>query len=219
MESERSMGSKILDAGTVLALVAALVLAMGSLRSRSPRVLNLEPGENRLLSGWDSLAKGHRFGPEEAPVTIIEFGDYECPACRSYTPVLEGVMREHPAEVAVIYRHFPLPQHRNAYVAARAAECAGDQGRFREYHELLYREDMWAGNAFRRFAEEASVPDLGLFEECVGRTDPVPAIEADLSVAKGLDLPGTPTVIVNGVLWAVMPTRDELEDVVMRVRR
>lgn len=94
--------------------------------------------EDRAIDGWERLAAdGHRIGPWEAAVTILEWGDYECPFCRRLDPGIRAVLREHPRSVALVYRHFPMSYHEHAYRAARLAECAAALGRFAEAHEAL----------------------------------------------------------------------------------
>lgn len=157
----------------------------------------------RDIQDWELLAEaGHRLGPEEPAVTIIEFGDYQCPVCRSWHHDIKAVMRRNPDDVAFVYRHWPLPYHTYAYPAARAAECAGRQQRFWEFHTLLYENDNWLGDAMSRFAETAGVQDIEAFKECVADSMPVPAIEADIAAAREIGAMGTPTVIVNGTLLA-----------------
>ena len=69
------------------------------------------------------LVGGNQFGPSDAGLTIVVFGDYECSFCRSFQSVLEFMMEKHPDEIRLIFHHWPLSQHRHAYPAARAAEC------------------------------------------------------------------------------------------------
>jgi protein-disulfide isomerase len=144
-------------------------------------------------------------------VTIIEFGDYQCPACRRWQPQIEEVLREYPDEVAFIYRHWPLPYHEHAYPAARAAECAGAQGAFWAFHRQLFEEENWHDDAMTRFAKEVGVNDLDEFGRCLGDSSPVPAIEAGIEAAREIDAAGTPAVIVNGVLLASPPDSQTLK--------
>jgi protein-disulfide isomerase len=120
------------------------------------------------------------------------------------------LLDQYPDEVALVYRHLPLPYHRYAYDAARAAECAAVQGRFWDFHERLFTEDDWLGDAFLRFAEESGVADLREFRRCASMRDPVERIEEDLAAATGLSIPGTPGLIVNGVLLGRVPSFNEL---------
>ena len=114
------------------------------------------PGE-ATVTNWQRYADGgHRLGPETAAVTIIEFGDYQCPFCRASEPHLKAIRAKYGNDVALVYRHFPLPGHGSAFPAARGAECAGQQDRFWEFHELLYSTESWIGDA-----SEATFSDAG----------------------------------------------------------
>jgi protein-disulfide isomerase len=87
----------------------------------------------------DVMPTDHTRGPEHAPVTIVEYGDFECPNCKQAKPAVEIVLNRHPEQVRFVYRHFPLTDvHPHALAAAEAAECAGAQGKFWEMHETLF---------------------------------------------------------------------------------
>ena len=99
-----------------------------------------------------------------------------------------------------MYRHWPLTSiHRFAYPAARAAECAGRQGRFEAFHDLVYAKQESLGlKTFAEFARESGVSNLRAFASCIATTTSVPAIEADISEALRVGGIGTPTILVNG---------------------
>ena len=81
---------------------------------------------------------GQKLGPDSAPVKIVEFGDFECPACAAARPDLETAVKNNANNVQLIFRHFPLPQHKNAIPGAMAAEAAGAQSKFWDMFDLLY---------------------------------------------------------------------------------
>ena len=84
-------------------------------------------------------AADHALGPPHAPVTIVEYGDFQCPNCKQAAPSVRLLLNRHENQVRFVYRHFPLEEvHPHAEVAAEAAECAGAQGRFWEMHDLLF---------------------------------------------------------------------------------
>src|SRR5690606_3991156 len=109
-----------------------------------------------------------RIGPDSALLTIVEFGDFQCPACRQFQlRALEPIQRAHPDEVAVVYYHWPLPYHRSAYQGARMAECAEAQGRFSKMVSVLYQwQDSLDHAASNFFATEAQLPDVEAFGAC-----------------------------------------------------
>ncbi len=84
-------------------------------------------------------AADHSLGPEHAPVVVVEYGDFECPNCKNAVPAVKMLLENFAGKVRFVYRHFPLEEpHPHALAAAEAAECAGEQGRFWEMHDLLF---------------------------------------------------------------------------------
>ena len=87
-------------------------------------------------------------GSKNAKVTLVEYSDFECPACKSYAPIITQLNKDFPDDLKIVYRHFPLPQHKNARVAAQAAESAGAQGKFWEMENLIFeKQNEWADNS------------------------------------------------------------------------
>lgn len=156
------------------------------------------------VADWQRYADGHRLGPETAAVTIIEFGDYQCPFCRASEPHLKAIRSRYGNDVALVYRHFPLQGHGSAFPAARAAECAGQQNRFWEFHRVLYSTESWMGETsdahLAELAERADVVSLEDFVSCLGGTEGDYAVNADIMVGRRLGIAGTPTFLVNGQL-------------------
>jgi len=156
---------------------------------------------------------GHSIGAERAPVELIVFSDFECPACRVFfMSSLRGVMESHRGRIKVTVRHFPLSYHRFAYPAARASECAGAQSRFIEFHELIFRkQDSLGLKTFEAFATESGVSDIRAFNTCVSSAQKVTAIEVDLAAGRKVAVRGTPGVIMNGRLYSTPPDSASLE--------
>lgn len=153
------------------------------------------------VANWKEFAVGHRFGPADAPVTIIEFADFECPVCRTFTlGPLQAIRNKYPTQVAVVFRHWPLTYHRFAYASARAAECAGLQGKFEQFHDIAYlKQDSIGLKPFVDYARDIGVPDLPAFNRCNTAASPLPIIEADKVAATNAGGRGTPTIIINGL--------------------
>jgi protein-disulfide isomerase len=156
-------------------------------------------------------------GAADAPVKLVEFSDFQCPFCASLKPALARILEKYPAEVAIVYRHFPLQRiHPHAFEAARASECASAQGRFRQYHDALYARQVAIGvMSWGDFAEAAGVPDLRGFRSCMADTAHAGAVRTDLATATELGLRGTPTIILDGYVL----TGPGLADLERRVDR
>ena len=138
------------------------------------------------------------WGPPAASVTIVEFADFECPACKDSLPVLRQLRDLYKDQVRLVYRDFPLSSHPQARPAAEAAHCAYEQGKFWAYHDALFAQapDL-------KTSDYVTLADrLGLnpaeFTACLAGTRPKAAVARDLADAQGLGLSGTPTFFVNG---------------------
>lgn len=216
-----SAKAKFLDVLTISVAICALGMSgLAGWRAMNPRpALSLDRPDKRVKNFEDIAAVGHRTGSADPTLTIVEFGDYECGACRASEVHVAAILRKYPHEVAVIRRHYPLNYHPNAYRAARAAECAAEQGKFDDIHPLLYsvsRDDLSAGMTI--IAERATMPDLALFEACVTETTKIPAVERDIATANDLGLTGTPMFIVNGMLLGSIPDSLDFEGMLRKAR-
>ena len=145
-------------------------------------------------------------GNPDAPVKVIEYSDFECPACRSYTRTLAKIVNEDyiaSGKVQFIYQEFPLQIHPNAVPAGEAARCAGAQNRFWQMHDVLFdRQPDWAGvpsplNLFNSYAREIGL-NSGQFESCMSQGTYTAAVTAAGQAALSANIPATPTFIVNG---------------------
>ena len=152
------------------------------------------------------LAQGVTLGDEDAPVTIVEFGDYQCPGCGSFAANVKPqiqLMLVDPGLAKFVYYDFPLIQiHPHAFLAARAARCAGDQGRYWDYHDLVFRmQARWSGqaNAAGAFQDYAASVDLdgAEFRACLQSDRHAEVVTANMHLGAQLGVSGTPTVLVN----------------------
>ena len=129
--------------------------------------------------------------------------------------VLGPLREKHPSKIRWVFRHWPLPYHRFASPAARAAECAADQGRFEPFHDAVYRwQDSLGLIGWSQFAIAAGIPDTLAFTKCNAVPGPNAAAEADARVAVELKGKGTPLVIVNGLRFPGVPGQAELGRVI-----
>jgi diadenylate cyclase len=148
-------------------------------------------------------ARDHARGPEDAPVTLVKYGDYECPYCGQLHPVLEELRERSGERVRFVFRHFPLDSaHPRARRAALAAEAAASQGRFWEMHDLLYEnQDELGDEDLRRYAAELGL-DLQRFEADMANDDHAWRIEEDRLGGERAGVGGTPALFVNGARYS-----------------
>ena len=138
-------------------------------------------------------------GPKDAPVTIVEFSDFHCPFCRNVVATLKEVLKQYEGRVKWVYRDFPIANlHPQAPRAAEAARCAGEQGKFWEYHDLLFDSQTQTTTAdFKGFAEQLKL-DPKSFGQCLDSAKHQAAVEADIQDGARLGVTGTPTFFING---------------------
>jgi len=140
------------------------------------------------------------FGSQDAPITIIEFSDYECPYCRRWhQEVLPQIEAKYGDQVRLVYRDFPLYSiHSNAEPAAEAANCAGEQDRYWEFSDLLFSGVALGRETFDAFGEELKL-DMTAFNQCMDDQRYKDEIEADFNYASELGVRSTPTFFINGL--------------------
>lgn len=141
------------------------------------------------------------FGPENALITIIEFSDYECPYCRQWhMQVYDRLLTAYPGQIRFVYRDFPLTSiHPNAFPAAEAANCAGDQGAYWAFHDRLFSMQLGLSQeAFRQYAQDLEL-DMEGFNQCLESGKHRQEIQADFEFAARLGISSTPTFFVNGI--------------------
>lgn len=149
---------------------------------------------------------------------ILVFVDFECPACRIYHAELKEVARELEGLAAMTLVHFPLNQHRHAYEAARAAECAHAQGRFVEFVDAVFAgQEQFGAKAWATFAADAGVLRSEPFEECMSGTEALGMVDKGLELGKRIGVRGTPSVLINGFRYSLPPTRPQLLGVAERI--
>lgn len=146
----------------------------------------------------------HVKGDDKAHVTLVEYGDYECPVCGLYFPIVEQVNQKYDGQIQFQFVNFPLVQiHQNAFAGARAAEAADLQGKFWEMHDALYKnQDQWANanspiSYFQLYAEQIGI-NVNQFKTDFASSKVNDRINADLAQANKLGLNGTPTFFLDG---------------------
>lgn len=205
----------------VLVLCAVIITALVVRREFFPAPPSSELPRRRVADWQSYAAAGQRMGPAKSRVTIVEFSDFQCPFCRTLALRLDTLRQRYPNDVAVIYRHYPLPQiHPYARTAAVATECAAAQGKFQALHDALYAQQDSIGKLqVATFASRAGVPDTTALLACVRDSVTAPRIQEDVQAGDRLGITGTPGVLVNELFLGGAPTLAQLDSLVRSADR
>jgi protein-disulfide isomerase len=136
-------------------------------------------------------------GPANAPIQLIEFADFQCPYCQKVNPDVNKLRQEYGNKLSIVYKDFPLPMHANAQKAAEAARCAGEQGRFWDYHNLLFTDRRLQPDDLKQEAKTLKL-DAGKFDACLDSSKEAASVDQDRDEAVKLGLSGTPSFFLNG---------------------
>ena len=140
-------------------------------------------------------------GPADAPITIIEFSDYQCPYCQKWeSQVFQRLLDDYPTQVRIVYRDFPLNSiHPEAAPSANAANCAGEQDAYWGFHDKLFSYELDLGkDAYLQYARELNL-DMTAFSACLESDRYAAEVTADLEYAVSLGVQSTPTFFINGL--------------------
>jgi protein-disulfide isomerase len=199
---------------TGLIAASALVIAgilvrreLGRSEAPSDRAQSLSP-----VRFAESIAAARiPLGGGSGAVQITEFIDFECPFCRRLDSTLRRFDSLYPGAVSRWIVHYPIPSHRFALPAARAAECAAEQEAFAEMHRVLFaKQDSLGLKSWGSYAAEAGVRDTVRLLTCIAEPNGLPRIEAGRAAGEREGVSATPTVIVNQWRLGRPPTEDEL---------
>jgi len=201
-----------------IVLLCAVILGLGVwLGSRGSRSASSTPAAEHVREETKLTDKDWVKGRADAPLTLMEYGDFQCPACGAYYPLVERLLDEYADKVRLVYREYPLVSlHDKAYPAALAAESAGRQGKFWEmYDKLFANQETWSATAdfeslFTKYAEEIGV-DVGQWKK--DRTDQAveEKIQGDRQSGNSLGVNGTPTFFINGILLPLPGSYENLK--------
>lgn len=145
----------------------------------------------------------HVKGNPDAAVTLVEYSDLQCPACASYYPVVKEVVEQYEDDIRFEYKHFPLPIHPYALQAGVAAEAAGQQGKFFEFHDMLFEnQSAWSNSPtpnalFAQYAEELEL-DMDMFRRHTNSTLLRDKVRDEMAEGRALGVNSTPTFFLNG---------------------
>jgi protein-disulfide isomerase len=159
-------------------------------------------------------ATGPSKGPESAPVTIVEFSDFQCPFCGKARSTVEDVVKQYGDKVRLVFRHYPLPFHENAPKAAEAAACAQDQGKFWEMHDKMFsNQQALKVDDLKKYAADLGM-DAARFNECLDSGKKKDLIEKDKAAGEKAGVSGTPAFFINGVALSGAVPIDDFKSVI-----
>jgi protein-disulfide isomerase len=187
----------------IVAMVALITAGSAAMLYRAKRASSVAVSQKLVAPSKDEPKPRHIRGPSDAIVTLEEFADFQCPPCRHLAGVLTRFEQEFHPRLRVIFRHYPLANHRHARAAAFAAEAAAQQGRFWEMHEVLYREQLaWskADDVRPLFSTYATLLKLDVerFTKDMERDETKARVESDRQHGVALGVQNTPTIFLNG---------------------
>lgn len=194
----------------ILGMILLVVLLANLGSSSAPKTTIVQP----------VAESDQKKGPDSAAVTLVEYSDFQCPACAQYYPMLKQLSEEFPEDVQIVYRHYPLRTiHKHAEKAAHAAEAAGKQGKFWDMHDMLFNtQRVWgsADNPEEQFEQYAGSLSLNIeqFKQDMVSAEVKEKVRNDEMAAIGMNLRGTPTFFLNNTLIPNPQSYDQLKAMV-----
>jgi len=207
-ETFEAMRGRILDRIRQVRFDKAKAAYLDTLRSQANIVISL-PAPRAAIP----LENTPVLGTPSASVMFVEYADYECPYCQQVAPAIQKLQTEYKGKVAFAYKHLPLPMHPHAQKAAEAASCAGEQGKFWDYHDMLFSTKKLEVADLKQDARKLNL-DTAAFDKCLDSGRAVPFIKAQQNEAQRLALQGTPSFFINGRFMGGAASYEQLKDVI-----
>lgn len=202
---------------SVLLTIGVLAIAAALVRREFVRS-DSHPSREELayIDGWERiLPNATVIGEADAPIKLIEFSDLECPYCREFHDVVRTVRSEFGEQLAHVFVHYPIPQHRFALPAAEAADCAAKQSKFEDFVDAVYRhQDSLGIRTWLAYAKDAQISDTLAFDRCMADTTVSPRVLQGRGIGAELRITATPTVIINGWRFTMTPNAAESRSVI-----
>ena len=208
---------------TILSIALNIILAMGlsqqisnskdSLKATAGTAINQNAqaaanipsadntaGSGQTLQTFEIKSTDHIRGSVNAPITLVEFSDFQCPYCGQHYPTLKKILNDYQGKVRLVYKHFPLTFHQFSEKAAEASECASEQGKFWEYHDKLFenQQNLSAEN-LKQWAKDLAL-NSSQFNNCLDSGKYASKVQADYNEGQQKGVNGTPATFVNGKL-------------------
>ena len=181
---------------TGLLIVISLVAAVGFLKNRQDTERARKPTPLSAVSYYP-IPKTR--GPDNAPVKLVEYSDFECPACQAEYPVVKEILKNYGDKILFVFRDFPLiASHPNSLLAAVAGHCAWEQGKFWEMHDKIFEIKDLSAAALQTYGRQIGL-NPSQFSACLRSDKYLKEIETDLNEGYSAGVRATPTFFVNGV--------------------
>lgn len=181
---------------------------------RGPYQVEISLEEPPLPFTWVSLGDSPVLGPADAPVTIVEFSDYLCPACRVAHGIVKKVREAYPGKIRWVFKDFPLDYHKGAKELAGAARCAAEQGKFWEYQDFLFTSEGMPGpDQLKQYAQQLGL-NVERFGQCVESRKYLPQVEEDIKNGQEGGIAATPSFIINGRLNPGAPPFEKFKEII-----
>ena len=218
MAAARSLRNFYIALGIIAVVGVALILTQRQRRGSVTETLQAA----RVAPLPAGSAVGHKLGYDSAPVEIVEFADFECPACARFSILEMPYIRDRLIATGRLkwrFMDFPLQGHANSPAAHLAAGCADEQGKFFEMIDVIYnRQNEWvaerrADRKMRDYARQVGL-DIDRFDTCVETKHAQPLVDADYAEGERLGVDQTPTFIVNGRVWPTTLLYDDVKAIV-----
>lgn len=153
-------------------------------------------------------------GPDDAPIVLVEYTDFQCPYCNRVQPILKALMERYEGQIRHVFKNLPLPMHPQAQLAGEAALCSQDQGKFWEFHDWLFANQR----TMNRDSMEAAAGELGMdaeaFTACVDQGTHAARVHSDMIEARSFGITGTPGFLVNGRVITGSQPIEEFETII-----
>ncbi len=194
-----------------LLILAVLFIGFGGFIIYTKQKSNQNGGSVDLAAG-----SNHVLGTATTGVSIVEFGDFQCPACGQYYPLFKALKEKYGDKISFQFRHFPLVNiHPNAMAAHRASEAASKQNKFWEMHDMLYeRQQQWssstdASKIFENYATELEL-NMEQYKKDITNESVSGIINADVKAAQAIDASSTPTIVIGGKKVDKLPQPNDI---------
>jgi protein-disulfide isomerase len=196
MLQDRLLGMAVVLCTTSSLFVAGLVARRELFSPAAAKAAD----ETIAPADWNTLlTTGHRIGPEKAALTVVEFGDFECPACAAFARLAGRFRQAYPDDFAVVFHHYPISYHEFALQFAQASECVARQGRFEAFHDSVFAgQRAIQKRPVLEFALASGIRDSAAFTVCLADSLQTTSVARDVMIANRIHVTGTPTVAVNG---------------------